>query len=236
LKRITIIRHGESEGNIDQSKYETIPDSLINLTENGQNQAAGLINELPMCLLLRNSSRDIQKIPQVNLRIIYSPYIRAVDTMNIMTKNLIRIYPSLGQCLSFQESILLREQEWPTLKPIDQIDKEIQRKKELKEAGYYFRFLGGESCADTELRLRIFLQQIDPATNDHLFLFCHGEVEKILVKILLNLTVSEYYNMPNLKNCEFVTLNREKPGSYSLDSSLSHSEPQRLFLNSLKAA
>ena len=38
-KRIILIRHGESEGNVDRLNYETIPDYALNLTNTGQEQA-----------------------------------------------------------------------------------------------------------------------------------------------------------------------------------------------------
>ncbi len=38
-KRIILVRHGQSEGNIDESAYTRIPDSKIALTEVGWKQA-----------------------------------------------------------------------------------------------------------------------------------------------------------------------------------------------------
>ncbi len=39
-KRIVLIRHGESEGNFDNSLYETTPDYALKLTSKGISQAA----------------------------------------------------------------------------------------------------------------------------------------------------------------------------------------------------
>lgn len=38
-RRIILVRHGQSEGNIDESAYTRIPDSKIALTEEGWKQA-----------------------------------------------------------------------------------------------------------------------------------------------------------------------------------------------------
>lgn len=38
-KRIILIRHGESEGNVDKTVYARIPDSLVRLTSLGKKQA-----------------------------------------------------------------------------------------------------------------------------------------------------------------------------------------------------
>ena len=39
--RILLVRHGESEGNVDEQAYITIGDSRIGLTEKGWEQAEG---------------------------------------------------------------------------------------------------------------------------------------------------------------------------------------------------
>ena len=39
LKRIFLIRHGESEGNLDLSKHRNLPDPVIPLTPAGKEQA-----------------------------------------------------------------------------------------------------------------------------------------------------------------------------------------------------
>jgi broad specificity phosphatase PhoE len=38
-KRIVLVRHGESEGNVDKEKYFSIPDYKLNLTDHGRQQA-----------------------------------------------------------------------------------------------------------------------------------------------------------------------------------------------------
>ena len=48
-KQIIIIRHGESEANVNKSMYEHTPDHMINLTDKGKEQClrAGLtLNEI----------------------------------------------------------------------------------------------------------------------------------------------------------------------------------------------
>lgn len=38
-KPITLVRHGESQGNIDPKQYETIPDYALHITDAGRQQA-----------------------------------------------------------------------------------------------------------------------------------------------------------------------------------------------------
>lgn len=45
-KRIILVRHGESVGNVNEEAYATTPDWAIPLTENGKNQARHLGSQL----------------------------------------------------------------------------------------------------------------------------------------------------------------------------------------------
>ena len=44
--RIILIRHGESEGNVDKNQYQFIPDYALNLTSKGIEQAHRAGNEI----------------------------------------------------------------------------------------------------------------------------------------------------------------------------------------------
>jgi hypothetical protein len=45
-KRIILVRHGESVGNVNEEAYATTPDWAIPLTQNGKNQARRLGSQL----------------------------------------------------------------------------------------------------------------------------------------------------------------------------------------------
>jgi broad specificity phosphatase PhoE len=45
-KRIVLVRHGESEGNVDKEKYFSIPDYKLNLTDQGRQQAVNAVEEI----------------------------------------------------------------------------------------------------------------------------------------------------------------------------------------------
>jgi broad specificity phosphatase PhoE len=71
-KRIILIRHGESLGNIDENAYSSIPDWKIPLTRRGERQALRAANEL--ATLLAGES----------LFAYCSPYLRAKETWQII--------------------------------------------------------------------------------------------------------------------------------------------------------
>ena len=67
--RIILVRHGQSEGNVDDTIYSTVPDSQIALTERGFAQA--VVAGLQIRKLVGNGS----------VRCFYSPYLRTKQTM-----------------------------------------------------------------------------------------------------------------------------------------------------------
>ena len=68
-KRIILVRHGQSEGNVDDKVYATVPDSQIALTERGFAQA--VVAGLQIRSLVGNGT----------VRCFYSPYLRTKQTM-----------------------------------------------------------------------------------------------------------------------------------------------------------
>ena len=45
-KKIYLVRHGESEGNVDKKVYRDVPDWKIELTQKGQEQASEAARQL----------------------------------------------------------------------------------------------------------------------------------------------------------------------------------------------
>ena len=67
-KRIILVRHGESEGNLDKNQYETVPDYALNLTPKGVDQA-------------RQAGAEIKNlIGTETLHVYVSPYYRTRQT------------------------------------------------------------------------------------------------------------------------------------------------------------
>ena len=67
--RIILVRHGQSQGNVDDKIYSTVPDSQIALTERGFAQA--VVAGLQIRSLVGNGT----------VRCFYSPYLRTKQTM-----------------------------------------------------------------------------------------------------------------------------------------------------------
>ena len=69
-KRLILVRHGESEGNVDRAAYASTPDSQIALTERGFAQA--LVAGLQIRQLIGETE---------TVRFFVSPYMRARQTV-----------------------------------------------------------------------------------------------------------------------------------------------------------
>lgn len=69
-KRIVLIRHGESEGNVDQTVYGKIPDNLIHLSELGIKQA-------------KETGKKLKElIGNETVQFFYSPYKRSEEVFS----------------------------------------------------------------------------------------------------------------------------------------------------------
>lgn len=179
-----LIRHAESEGNADKTAYERMPEWEIPLTEKGKEQA----KEVGMAL-----NHVVDPI------IISSPYVRAKDTAEIIGKYSLT-FPS------YQECPLIREREWGVLR--QECDEFETREERNHLFDFYRRPNGGESFADCYQRAFIFFRfLVDSYRNKketNIFIVSHGEFLKLLLMIIDSVTVEEFENMPNIKNCEII--------------------------------
>ncbi|MFC4024025.1 histidine phosphatase family protein [Oceanobacillus longus] len=132
---IYLIRHGESEHNIDLAIMEHIHDSEHHLTELGEKQA--------------EATADFLKNLVTRDTVIYSsPYKRTMQTAEA-------IQSKLPENVPIYENPLIREWELGNLLNIS--NRTPQLKKEYKSAGhFYYRYPNGESMADVYLRATIF--------------------------------------------------------------------------------
>ena len=73
-RRIILIRHGESEGNVDPQLYNKVPDNKLKLTKNGEDQATSAGVKLQR--IIKNES----------VKFIISPYLRTIQTYENISK------------------------------------------------------------------------------------------------------------------------------------------------------
>lgn len=99
-RRIILVRHGESEGNVDESVYTRVPDPKIGLTERGKAQAEECGERI---------KRMIEKDGDENWQLYFyvSPYRRTLETLKSLARPFER-----SRIAGFREEPRIREQDF----------------------------------------------------------------------------------------------------------------------------
>jgi len=159
-KRIIMIRHGESEGNVNHNIYKTVPDNCIELTEKGFEQA-------------KEVGESLKKIVgDEKIEIYLSPYQRTFQTSRMILNSL-----SPSQIVRIDIEPRLREQEFGNTQDPSQMP-EI-RKEQSAVGRFWYRFPHGESGADVYHRVAAFWTEL---YNTHMHIHHpHGKVDNVVV-------------------------------------------------------
>jgi broad specificity phosphatase PhoE len=199
-RRIVLVRHGESEGNEDDSIYERVPDHALALTEKGIRQAQATGEQL----------RELFGREHVSAYV--SPYRRTHQTLAAFGLD-----PAL---LRVREEPRLREQDWGNW----QDREDVQKQKQCRDAygHFFYRFAQGESGADVYDRAGAFLESLwrsfeRPDHPPNVLIVTHGLTMRLFCMRWLHWTVAEFESLSNPGNAETRTLELRKDGRYHLD-------------------
>lgn len=199
-RRIVLVRHGESEGNNDESIYERVPDHALALTERGLRQAEATGERL----------REIFGRERVSAYV--SPYRRTHQTLAAFGLD-----PEL---LRVREEPRLREQDWGNW----QDREDVRKQKAYRDAygHFFYRFAQGESGADVYDRAGAFLESLwrsfeQPDHPPNVLIVTHGLTMRLFCMRWLHWSVAEFESLSNPGNAETRTLERGKDGHYQLD-------------------
>lgn len=183
-----LIRHGESEANVDPGVYLRKNDFEIELTYLGHEQA-------------NNCGRVLANIIPYSPAIFYSPFKRAKDTAEIIDRELIKA----GLYANMIEEPLIFERIWGAdFNSIIETDL-FDRKKHFS---FYYRPLNGESFSDCYTRVVLFFQELHRMRDtlpDHIIVVSHGEFIRLAIKYLSGTSIKHFIdNRSNPKNCEII--------------------------------
>ena len=209
-KRIFLVRHGKSEGNLNKSIYKNVPDYAIQLTPVGENQALGV-------------GKEIRQITGTDFVKFYvSPFWRTRQTF----QKIIEAFPSLKKDpTTYYEDPRLREQEWCGKLRKDGFMHEIEAERDAY-GHFYYRFESGESCADVFDRVSGFLDTLhrDFQKTDfpeNCVIVTHGMTLRVFLMRFFHLSVEEFERLKNPANAQFVLLEfNELTGKYELTRGL----------------
>jgi len=204
-KRIILIRHGESEGNLDKDKYRTVPDYALNLTPTGVEQA-------------RAAGREIKNIlGEESLYVYHSPYFRTRQTFQYLQE-------SFAENVSkVVEDPRIREMDWGHLRHPDENDEIIKRRDEYST--FYYRLPDGESGADVFDRVSTFLETMfrdfrKPDYPQNTLIVTHGLTLRLFLMRWFHWTVEEFETLLNPHNCQIVVMQQRPDGKYELVTKL----------------
>ena len=190
-RRIILIRHGESEGNINKGVYARKPDYAVLLTKNGIRQS----------LEVGNKIKDI--IRDETFGIYYSPYFRTRQTMDNAITQLV---PNV--CMFKKEEPRIREQEYAGKLQSGRHDDDSEREAYGK---FFYRNNGGESGADVYDRVSDFMGTLHrdfKKTNypENVLFFSHGMTNRIFIMKFFHFTVEEFEMWKNPRNGDLYIL------------------------------
>jgi broad specificity phosphatase PhoE len=203
--RIILIRHGESEGNLDKDKYLTIPDYALNLTPTGLEQAQ------------RAGHKIKQIIGEESLYVYLSPYVRARQTFQ-------QLKPAIDQnIVRIIEDPRIREMDWGHFRHPDENDEISKRRDEFST--FYYRIPDGESGADVYDRVSTFLETMfrdfnKPNYPQNTLIVTHGLTLRLFLMRWFHWTVEEFETLRNPQNGEVVVMEKNAADRYELISDL----------------
>lgn len=199
-QRIVLVRHGESQGNADETIYERVPDHALEMTGRGWEQAREAGDALRALF-------DGERV-----RVFVSPYRRTRQTFQALALD-----PALAVV---EEEPRLREQDWGNLQDTEDI--RGQRKARDAYGHFYYRFTRGESGADAYDRVGAFLESLhrdfeDPDFPPNALLVTHGLMMRLFCMRWFHWSVEEFEALCNPDNGESRMLLLQPDGRYVLD-------------------
>uniref|UniRef100_A0A0E0A3Z6 Phosphoglycerate mutase-like protein AT74H n=1 Tax=Oryza glumipatula TaxID=40148 RepID=A0A0E0A3Z6_9ORYZ len=214
-RRIVLVRHGESEGNVDEAAYTRVPDPRIGLTPQGWRDAEDCGRRLRH--LLSTGGGDDWKV-----YFYVSPYRRTLETL----RGLGRAFEA-RRIAGVREEPRLREQDFGNFQDRDKmrVEKEIRR----RYGRFFYRFPNGESAADVydritgfreTLRADIDIGRFQPPgernPDMNVVLVSHGLTLRVFLMRWYKWTVSQFEGLANLSNGGALVMQTGAGGRYSL--------------------
>eukprot|EP00758_Cryptobia_borreli_P002516 Tbor_TRINITY_DN3088_c0_g1::TRINITY_DN3088_c0_g1_i1::g.17416::m.17416 len=178
-ENLFLIRHGESDANVNTEVYSNTPDWKIPLTKRGREQASRCGKEL------RHRIGPTERVS-----FYYSPYWRTQQTFQGISQHFSPEQLAGG----VREDARLREQEMGNYQPKDGMKKTWGDRTE--QGRFFYRFSDGENGADVCDRVSSFLDTMfreretcaPEFLTDHVIIVTHG--------LALRLFIARWFKMP----------------------------------------
>ncbi|CAB9523552.1 mutase-like protein [Seminavis robusta] len=208
---IIVIRHGESEANVDKSLWKTVPDNLLGLTSKGRRQARTVGKRVEALLDAKQSQR---------VHLIISPFERTLQTAH----HLRRYFEHRIVRTDIESRV--REQEMGNIQGDEFAH---YRQQQVQIGRFWYRFPTGESGADVLDRVKSWWFESVLTVNtrphyetvDTLVVVTHGLTMRFILMQLFGWSPTTFHSVWNAGNCDMYVLQKDldKPGHspYILD-------------------
>ncbi|KAL9680571.1 hypothetical protein QQ045_018452 [Rhodiola kirilowii] len=222
-RRIILVRHGESEGNVDEIAYTKVPDPKIALTEKGHIEAEACGKRIREMI-------DKDGVADWQVYFYVSPYRRTLETLRSLAKAFEK--PRIA---GVREEPRLREQDFGNFQ--DRETMKIQKAVRALYGRFFYRFPNGESAADVydritgfreTLRADIDIGRFQPPGNRNpnmnIVIVSHGLTLRVFLMRWYKWTVEQFQGLHNIGNADMVVMEKGYGGSDSL--SMHHNEQE----------
>lgn len=213
-RRIILVRHGQSEGNVDESAYTRIPDPKIALTEKGKADAEACGRRIRE--MIEKDGDDWKVYFYV------SPYRRTLETL----QNLGRAFERNRMAGIIKEP-RLREQDFGNFQ--DREKMRVEKAVRMLYGRFFYRFPNGESAADVYDRITGFRETLraaidngrfqppgDRNQNMNVVIVSHGLTLRVFLMRWYKWTVEQFEGLNNLGNGGMIVMEKGYGGRYSL--------------------
>ncbi|CAM9989815.1 unnamed protein product, partial [Discosporangium mesarthrocarpum] len=202
--RIILIRHAESEGNVDKGVYQSTPDHALKITAAGRLQAREAGKRL----------RDL--VGDESVYFIISPYTRSRMTFEIIREVL---KPTVW---ALKEDPRLRELDFGNFQDLEEMRKTMETRRLFGR--FWFRFKDGESGADVYDRATAFWESVfrlmDNTSSKRRYrnfvIVTHGLMMRLVLMRYFRWDVEHFERVWNPDNCEAWVMERNDQGSFQV--------------------
>jgi len=228
-QRIWIVRHAQSAANVDFDLYAQMPDSVVSLTPEGEEQADKVGDFLVDAIFearhpqYSDFPRELRGVVDglTRVKVWSSPYARARTTMGSICA---KLTAAGGYQVSYAESTGLREQGfgvWTGLRTEERLrdwPRESALYDKFKAAGerFWAPIPCGESLAQVSDRVRSVINEIrvdaDRCGVDDIVVVSHGLVSQCMVMQWMDFPYKWVTDNSLLENCEVRLIEDDQSG------------------------
>ncbi|CAE7219206.1 unnamed protein product [Symbiodinium necroappetens] len=214
--KIILVRHGQSEGNLDKTLFKTKGDNLMELTELGSRQAVAV------------GKRVKKVVHDEKVHFYVSPFQRTLQTARNMIFSAFDPY----QVVDVSVDPRIREQEFGNLQGDNFVG---LRQESTKIRRFWYRFPTGESGADVYDRTR---QWWDSMMDRHLMeqsgassiiVVTHGLTMRLILMQLFHWSPNTFHTVWNPDNCAMYVLQKNMSSSAHYPYFVDEAEGDRIM-------